>query len=278
LTFWGFRDGSLLVNRAATIAGVPALNPWEIGGIFGAGVVAGAVNTVVGSGSLLTFPTLLAFGYSPLVANVSNTLGLVPGAASGAVGYRRELTGQRTRIRRLGVISIAGGLLGAGLLLALPSSSFERVVPYLVLVACALVVVQPRLSARMIRQAALRPPRERPHRGLDVGVFLTGIYGGYFGAAQGVILIALLGIFVDDHVQRLNALKNVVIAMVNGVAALLFVFFAPVAYLPAALLAIGSAIGGQIGATVGRRLAPNLLRLLIVLVGTGVAIKLFVSP
>ncbi len=257
---------------------MPALSPWEIAGVFGAGVVAGTVNTVVGSGSLLTFPTLVAFGYSPLVANVSNTLGLVPGAVSGAVGYRRELTGQRSRIRRLGVISMAGGLAGAGLLLALPSSSFERVVPYLVVLACVLVVVQPRLSARMIRRAALRPPRVRPHPGLDVGVFLTAVYGGYFGAAQGVILIALLGIFVDDHLQRLNALKNVLAALVNGVAALLFVLFAPVAYLPAALLAVGSAIGGQIGAKVGRRLAPNLLRLLIVVVGTGVAVKLFVSP
>ena len=109
-------------------------------------------------------------------------------------------------------------------------------------------------------------------------MFLTAIYGGYFGAAQGVILIALLGIFIDDHLQRLNAFKNVLVAMVNGVAALLFVIFAPVAYLPAALLAVGSAIGGQIGAKVGRRLAPNLLRTLIVVVGVGVAIKLFVSP
>jgi uncharacterized membrane protein YfcA len=257
---------------------VPALSPWEIAGVFGVGVVAGTVNTAVGSGSLLTFPTLVAFGYSPLVANVSNTLGLVPGGASGALGYRRELAGQAGRIRRLGVVSIAGGLAGAGLLLALPSTSFERVVPYLVLLACALVVVQPRLSALMIRREALRPPRERPHRGLDVTVFLTAIYGGYFGAAQGVILIALLGIFINDHLQRLNALKNVLVAMVNGVAALLFVIFAPVAYLPAALLAVGSAIGGQIGAKVGRRLPPNLLRLLIVVAGVGVAIKLFVSP
>jgi len=257
---------------------VPALSPWEIAGVFGAGVVAGTVNTVVGSGSLLTFPTLVAFGYSPLVANVSNTLGLVPGSLSGALGYRRELSGQRARIRRLGVISMAGGLAGAGLLLALPSGSFEGVVPYLVLLACVLVVVQPRLSARMIRRAALQPPRVRPHPGLDVAVFLTAIYGGYFGAAQGVILIALLGIFVDDHLQRLNALKNVLGGLVNAVAALLFVIFAPVAYQPAALLAVGSAIGGQIGAKVGRRLAPNLLRLLIVVVGTGVAVKLLISP
>jgi hypothetical protein len=257
---------------------VPALNPWEIAGVVGAGVIAGTVNTVVGSGSLLTFPTLLAFGYSPLVANVSNTLGLVPGSVSGALGYRRELTGQAPRIRRLGAISLAGGLLGAGLLLVLPSSSFERVVPYLIVVACVLVVAQPRLSARMIRRAAARPETHRPHAMLDVAVFLTAIYGGYFGAAQGVILIALLGIFVDEHLQRLNAAKNVLAALVNGVAAMLFIIFAPIAWLPAGLLAIGSTIGGQIGARLGRRLRPDFLRLLIVVVGVGVAIKLFVSP
>jgi uncharacterized membrane protein YfcA len=257
---------------------VPALNPWEIAGVVGAGVVAGTVNTVVGSGSLLTFPTLLAFGYSPLVANVSNTLGLVPGSVSGALGYRRELTGQAPRIRRLGAFSLAGGLLGAGLLLMLPSSSFERVVPYLIIVACALVVAQPRLSARMIRRAAAKPERHGPHAMLDVAVFLTAIYGGYFGAAQGVILIALLGIFIDEHLQRLNAAKNVLAALVNGVAAILFIIFAPIAWLPAGLLAVGSTIGGQIGARLGRRLRPDFLRILIVVVGVGVAIKLFVSP
>lgn len=257
---------------------MPALSPWEIAGVFGAGIVAGTVNTVVGSGSLLTFPTLVAFGYSPLVANVSNTLGLVPGSVSGAVGYRRELTGQRGRLKRLGAVSVAGGLLGAGLLLLLPSTSFERVVPYLILVACLLVVVQPRLSAAMIRRSATQPDRTRPHVLLDAGVFLTAIYGGYFGAAQGVILVALLGIFIDDHVQRLNAAKNVLAGLVNGVAALVFVVFAPIAWLPAGLLAAGSAIGGQIGAKIGRRLPPRLLRVLIVVVGTAVAIKLFVSP
>lgn len=246
--------------------------------MFGAGIVAGTVNTVVGSGSLLTFPTLVAFGYSPLVANVSNTLGLVPGSASGALGYRRELAGQRGRLRRLGAVSLAGGLLGAGLLLLLPSTSFERVVPYLILVACLLVVVQPRLSAVMIRRAAAQPERVRPHALLNVGVFVTAIYGGYFGAAQGVILVALLGIFVDDHLQRLNAAKNVLTGLVNGVAAVLFVIFAPIAWLPAGLLAAGSTIGGQIGAKVGRRLPPDLLRVLIVVVGTAVAVKLFVSP
>jgi uncharacterized membrane protein YfcA len=246
-------------------------------GVFGAGLVAGTVNTVVGSGSLLTFPTLISLGYSPLVANVTNTIGLVPGSISGAIGYRRELSGQRARVRVLGAISIAGGLVGAGLLLLLPSSAFQRVVPYLVLVACALVVVQPRLSARVLGEGSERGDEGRISRTLAVGVFFTAVYGGYFGAAQGVILIALLGIFVDDAVQRLNAAKNVLTALVNGVASVMFVIFAPIAWLPAALLAAGAAIGGQLGATVGRRLPAALLRVLIVVVGLGVAIKLFVS-
>ena len=247
-------------------------------GLLGAGGVAGTVNTVVGSGSLLTFPTLLAFGYSPLVANVSNTVGLVPGSISGAFGYRRELAGQRDRLRRLGVSSLAGGLLGAGLLLLLPSSSFERVVPYLIVLACSLVVVQPRLSAHMIRRATRRPDPSQAHLLLDGCVFLTAIYGGYFGAAQGVILVALLGIFLDDHLQRLNAAKNVLAALVNGVAALLFVAFAHVAWLPATLIAVGAIAGGQLGARIGRRLPPTILRVLIVVVGLGVAAKLFVAP
>lgn len=257
---------------------MPALSPLEIVGVFGAGLVAGTVNTVVGSGSLLTFPTLLGFGYSPLVANVSNTVGLVPGSISGAVGYRAELEGQRARVRRLSIASLAGGLLGAGLLLLLPSSSFEKVVPFLVLLACVLVVVQPRLAERVAarrQHLGHHPDRHEPL--LDVGVFLTAVYGGYFGAAQGVILIALLGIFVDEHLQRLNAVKNVLAALVNGIAAVLFVIFAPVAWAPAALIAAGAIIGGQVGAKVGRKLPPNLLRLIIVVVGLIVTVKLFLS-
>jgi len=246
-------------------------------GVFGAGIVAGTVNTVVGSGSLLTFPTLLAFGFSPKVANVTNTVGLVPGSISGAIGYRRELAGQRSRVRHLGMISLAGGLAGAVLLLALPGATFEKVVPFLVLVAVGLVVVQPRLAARVAarRATATRPRHREPI--LDLGVFLTAVYGGYFGAAQGVILIALLGIFVDDQLQRLNALKNVLAALVNGVGAVLFAIFASVAWLPALLLAVGATIGGQLGARYGRRLPPNLLRLIIVGAGLAVTVKLFLD-
>ncbi len=256
---------------------MPALNDLQMAGVFGAGVVAGTVNTVVGSGSLLTFPTLLAFGFSPKVANVSNTVGLVPGSISGAIGYRRELVGQRARIRRLGAISLAGGLVGALLLLALPGATFEKVVPFLVLLAIGLVIVQPRLAARV---AARRANAEAPRHNepvFDAGVFLTAVYGGYFGAAQGVILIALLGIFVEDHLQRLNALKNVMTALVNGIGAVLFAIFAPVAWGPALLLALGATAGGQIGARFGRRLPPNLLRAVIVGAGLAVTAKLFLS-
>src|SRR5664279_2778119 len=185
-----------------------------------AGLAAGAINTIVGSGSLITFPTLLAFGYPPLVANVSNTLVLVPGSISGAVGYRRELVGQRARAIRLGSVAALGGLCGGLLLLALPASSFGRIVPWLILFACVLMALQPRLARMMTR---------RRHHGaehplvLAGGVFLTGIYGGYFGAAQGVILIALLAIFIDDDLQRLNGTKNALVLIVNGVAGIVFI-------------------------------------------------------
>jgi len=246
--------------------------------ILGAGLAAGTINTIVGSGSLITFPTLLALGYSPVVANVTNTVGLVPGSLSGAVGYRRELRGQRARLLFLAIPSVAGGLTGAVLLLVLPGNVFADVVPILILVACALVLAQPRLAARLARRRSAAGTEEGGHGGpgLFATVYFTGVYGGYFGAAQGVILIALLGIFIDDHLQRLNATKNVLAALVNGVAAALFIVASHVAWDAAVLLAIGATVGGQVGAKVGRRLPAPLLRGIIVVVGTVVAIKLLV--
>ena len=240
--------------------------------ILGVGLAAGTVNTIVGAGSLITFPTLLALGYAPVLANVSNTVGLVPGAVSGSVGYRRALRGQRRRIRSLGAASTAGGLTGAVLLLVLPGSVFRDVVPILILVASALVLVQPRLARRMARRDRPRPVNGGPL--LHFGIYASGVYGGYFGAAQGVILIALLAIFLDDDLQRLNAAKNVLAALVNGVAALLFIIATHVAWGAAALLALGSIVGGQVGARVGQRLSARLLRAVIVTVGTAVGIKL----
>jgi uncharacterized protein len=240
--------------------------------VLAAGVFAGAINTVVGSGTLVTFPVLLAVGYGPVTANVSNTLGLVPGSISGAIGYRAELAGQRNRILTLGTASLLGGITGAVLLLSLPSEVFDAVVPGLIALALVLVVAQPRLA----RALAAHRGRVRPHGGplLWTGVFGTGVYGGYFGAAQGIILLALCGIAIPEDLQRLNALKNVLAALVNGVAAVVFVFFASVAWLPALLLAIGSAAGGQLGARIGRRLSPALLRGLIVVVGVAAIVQL----
>lgn len=239
--------------------------------VFAAGVAAGTVNTVVGSGSLITFPALLAAGYPPLVANQSNCLGLVPGSVSGAVGYRRELAGQGARLRRFGAASLSGGVVGAILLLTLPEAVFDGVVPVLVLVACVLVAVQPRLRAWLAERHG------DEHDGgpwLLAGIFLTGIYGGYFGAAQGVILMALLSIFIADDLQRLNGVKNVLAGLVNAVAAALFVAVGQIAYGPALLLALGSTLGGQIGGTVGRRLPPDVLRVVIIVVGAVAFVKL----
>ena len=244
--------------------------------IAGAGMAAGAINVVVGSGTLITFPTLLGFGYSPLVANVSNTVGLVPGAVSGVHAYRRELAGQGRRAAFLGIFSSAGAVVGALLLLRLPETSFRRVVPYLILLACALVALQPFL-ARWLRPSD-PPVRRFGHRGqiLFVAVFATGIYGGYFGAAQGVILMALLAIFIDDHLQRLNAIKNVLAGLANAVAGVIFAISGHVSWVAAGLLAVGAAVGGQVGGRLGRRLPQPLLRAAVVVVGTVVAVLLLV--
>ena len=247
--------------------------------IIAAGVAAGTINTIVGSGSLITFPTLLVLGYPPLVANVSNTVGLAPGTFSGAIGYRRELRGQRARARPLVIGAALGGLTGAALLLVLPPSAFARIVPVLILMACGLVAVQPRLSRWVVERRARLGHEPQTGGGplLVLGVYLTGIYGGYFGAAQGVILIALLSILVDDELQRLNGLKNVITTVINSVAAIIFILVAPVAWVPAILLAIGSTIGGQLGALVGRRLSPTALRGAIIVVGTIVAVRLLLG-
>ncbi len=243
--------------------------------ILAAGLAAGTINTVVGSGSLITFPVLLAFGYAPVTANVSNNIGLVPGSISGAIGYRRELRGQRHRAVWLGRASLVGGLIGAVLLLALPPSWFEAIVPVFIALALVLVVLQPRLAAMLQRRQ--EEPHEHGGRPALAGVFGTGVYGGYFGAAQGILLLAVLGLTVDDDLQRINALKNVLAGINNGVAAIVFLLAADVAWAPAALIAVGSIAGGQLGARYGRRLPPTPLRALIVVVGLTAIVVLIAS-
>ena len=233
-----------------------------------AGIAAGTINTVVGSGTLITFPTLLAFGVPPVTANVSNTIGLVPGSVSGAIGYRRELVGQRARLIRLASASLLGGVVGAVLLLALPEEAFSAIVPVLIGLGCLLVVLQPTISRRVaLRREGRGTVHEHGPLWVWVLVFATGVYGGYFGAAQGVLLMAVMGIGIQETLQRLNAVKNVLAGLVNGVAAVIFMVVAEVDWVVAALIAVGSVVGGQLGATVGRRLPPLALRIVIVLVG-----------
>jgi len=235
-------------------------------------VAAGGINAIVGSGSLITFPTLIAFGLPPVLANVTNNVGLVPGSASGAYGYRHELAGQRGRLLRLGIGSACGSAAGAILLLKLPASTFQVIVPVLILIACVLVILQPRLN----RWLAAHRREGGKHGGapLFAGVTASGVYGGYFGAAQGVLMIGLLGVFLDESLQRVNGLKNVLTGVVNGVAAVVFIALTHVAWLLAALIAVGSTIGGLTGARYGRRLPPMALRVLVVIIGVVSAVRL----
>ncbi|MFG2486551.1 sulfite exporter TauE/SafE family protein [Streptomyces virginiae] len=253
---------------------------WESLAVFAAGIGAGTINTIVGSGTLITFPVLLATGLPPVTANVSNTLGLVPGSISGAIGYRKELQGQRARVLRLGSVSLVGGLAGAILLLTLPSESFDTIVPVLIALALVLVVLQPRLAAALRRrQEAAGGDSGHPDGGpaLLGGMLLSSAYGGYFGAAQGVLYLGLMGLLLHEDLQRINAVKNVIAALVNGIAAVVFLFVAEFDWTAVVLIAIGSTIGGQIGAKVGRRLSPTVLRAIIVTVGILAIVQLLVS-
>jgi uncharacterized membrane protein YfcA len=241
----------------------------EMLAVLAAGLAAGGINAIVGSGSLITFPVLLAVGFSPVTANVSNALGLCFGNVAAAWGYRRELAGQRRRGLVGGAGTVLGAFGGGVLLLTLPERVFEVVVPFLILLACALMVVQP---APQIARGSLGRQRE-------IALFLVcavvGVYGGYFGAAQGVILLAALRFLIPDQLQRLNGLKNVIVLVANGVAALLFIVVADIAWDAAALVAAGSLAGAQVGARYGRRIPDEVLRWTVVTVGVAVAGVLF---
>ena len=258
---------------------------WEMAAVAAAGFAAGGINAVVGSGTLVTFPVLLAVGLPPVTATISNSLGLVAGNLTGAIGYRRELRGQRRLLLRLLPASVLGALTGAFLLLHLPPSSFEAIVPVLIGLAVVLVAVQPALQ----RALTSRRPAEDPDRGvrrigparlaaLFAGAYATGTYGGYFAASQGVLQIGIFGLLIRESLQRLNALKNVLTTAVNGVAAGAYVVVATdrVDWRAAALIAVGSIAGGYVGARFGRRLPPAVLRAAIVVLGL-VAIAVLVT-
>ena len=242
--------------------------------ILFAGLGAGAINAVVGSGTLITFPTLVAMGYPPVTSTMSNAVGLVAGNISGTWGYRRELGGQWNRLRWQLPASLFGGILGAWLLLHLPEKVFIKVVPVLLIVAMILVVIGPRI------QASARARAERAGRSADdvsprrmaalvASTFAIGVYGGYFTAAQGVVLVGAMGTLLPESMQRMNAAKNLMTLLVNIVAALAYtsVAFHRISWQAAGIIAVGSLIGGWVGAHYGRRLSSNVLRATIVVVG-----------
>ena len=256
---------------------------WEMLAVAAAGFAAGGINSVVGSGTLVTFPVLLAVGLPPVTATVSNSLGLVSGNLTGAIGYRRELRGQRGLILRLLPASVLGALTGAFLLLHLPASSFEAVVPVLIGLAVVLVAVQPALQRALgNRRESGEEPDPRIGAGrltaLFAGAYVTGTYGGYFAASQGVLQIGIFGLLLRESLQRLNAVKNVLTTAVNAVAAAAYIVVAPdrVNWRAAALIAVGAIAGGYLGARFGRRLPAPVLRVAIVVLGI-VAIAVLVT-
>lgn len=251
------------------------MTAWQVVLTVLAGLWAGTINTVVGSGTLVSFPVLLAVGLSPLSANISNTLGLFPGSLVGAYGYRRELAGQGRRALRLCTAAVLGAVAGALLLLVLPSAAFDAIVPVLIGLALILVVFGRRINAWL--GARGRRSSEHVTVGLWIAILLTGVYGGYFGAAQGVLQMGIFGIFLKDDIQRHNALKNLIAGLINLVAAVVFVAIGThVNWAAAGLIAAGSIAGGVLGARIGRRLPPNVLRAIIVVVGIAAIVKLLV--
>lgn len=247
--------------------------------IGAAGLIAGAVNTIAGGGTLVTFPTLLAVGMSPVTANITSSVGLISGYVGGSVGYRRELGGQGHRARALGLVAVVGGAFGAVVLLIAPAHAFRILVPYLVALSCVLLLAQPSLSRWVARR------RVTPTPGTDagitswatVGVFIAAVYGSYFGAGLGVLLLGVLGIVFEEDLQRLNALKSLLSALVNVAGVIVFIVSGRVSWAAAATIFVGAYGGGLGGAAIARRLKPAILRYVVAALGFSVAIALAIT-
>lgn len=248
------------------------MNLPEGGLLAGAGVAAGVVNAIAGGGSLISFPALLAIGYPTVSANVTNTVALWPGYIGGAVGYRAELTGQRGRSIAFSVTSVAGAVIGCLLLLITPSGVFDALVPILIAVASLLLALQPWLKSKLTASERMSGGSHRLL--LHGGILLGGVYGAYFGAGLGVMLLGILGVFVHDHLQRVNAVRAVLSLVINTVAFAAFALFGPVRWSAVAVMAVASLAGGFLGARVARLLSPTVLRAVIVTFGVGVAVAL----
>ncbi len=268
---------------------------WDTLLVAASGLAAGALNAVAGGGTLLAFPALLATGMAARTANIVSTIGLVPGYLGGSVAYRRELSGQGPRVRALAATSVVGGIAGAVILLAAPADSFRAVVPYLLLGACALLAAQPRIgrwvavreAGRAAERAEGRPggapvagrgagPRTEVSTGLRVAVFAAAVYGSYFGAGLGVLLLAVFGILLVDGMQQLNALKGLLSFLINAVSVIVFAVGGDVDWWATAVLAVTAWVGAAAGVGVARRLSPSLLRSAVVAFGAAVAAVLLV--
>ncbi|MDQ3678224.1 MAG: sulfite exporter TauE/SafE family protein [Actinomycetota bacterium] len=242
--------------------------------LIGAGLGAGAVNAVAGGGSLITFPALLAAGYPSVTANVTNALAVLPGYVGGSLAYRRELAGQGGRVRALALTSAVGAAAGAALLLSSSEALFEAIVPWLILGACGMLALQPRAAAIARRR------RERGGRSgapvLHAALFATAVYGGYFGAGLGIMLLAVLGVLLDDELQRLNALKGVLSLLIAVVTVVGFALFGSIAWDAALIIGAACLAGGAAGVHLARRLPAHVLRAVVIAYGVGVAIVLLV--
>jgi uncharacterized membrane protein YfcA len=252
------------------------MTPETVALLAGAGLLAGSVNAVAGGGSLISFPALLAAGYPAVTANVTNTVALFPGYAGSVAGGKTELDGQSQRLRTLGVVSIVGGIGGAVLLLTTPSDVFRAVVPFLILLACALLVAQPRLAKMVQKRTGSRKGEWSPT--LLLAALLAAVYGAYFGAGLGVMLLGVLGVFLADPLRRINALKNVLSLVINAVALVAFGLFGPVAWEAVLVIALASLAGGYLGARVARIVPALLLRVAVVLYGIVIAVVLLLQP
>ena len=243
----------------------------SVAALAAAGVAAGLVNVLVGSGSLFTFPALLWLGFPPVTANVANTIGLMVGNISGTIGYRKELYGQGSTLWILSIVTFGGAIAGALLILKLPSSIFEFVVPYLIGLGCVLVIAQPYVA--QLRQR--RIPRQRGGRiAAHVLTAATGVYGGYFGAAQGVLIIGVLGLTLQNTMQQNNALKNLLQTIAGVAATIVFAIFGPLEWQPILIIAASSIVGGLFGSRLGPRLSPTVLRLLVVAISVAAIVVL----
>lgn len=253
------------------------MEPLEAVLLVVAAFAAGAINAVAGGGSLISFPALVAAGYPAKVANVTNSVALWPGYASGSFGYRAELQYQRRRVVTLVAPSVVGALAGSAILLATPQSAFDAVVPFLVLFAALLMAVQEPLARFAVTHRLSSAGDDHIPATLHVGIFLLAVYGAYFGAGLGILTLAILGILLPDDIQHSNALKGMLSLLINAIAVVYFAFFGPVEWGPAAVMAIGALGGGYLGVGAARRLGRKWLRATVVAYGVVVAIVLFLT-